>query len=68
MAGAPSSAKLAVWGGAIGAAVVALLAGAALLRWNGDGPEADCAESRGVWNFEQRVCEPAHGPDGAPAI
>lgn len=67
MAGAPTSAKLTLWGGAIGAAAVALLAAAALLRWNSDGAEAGCAESGGVWDFEAQTCASPHGPGDAPA-
>lgn len=55
----PRSARIAIWVGAAAAILIALAAGAALLR--GDAATAECAAAGGVWNFEQQVCEPPHG-------
>jgi hypothetical protein len=49
-----------VWGGAVALILIALAAGAAVLR-GGGAAERACAESGGVWNFEERVCAPPHG-------
>lgn len=57
---APQSARIAVWAGAAVVILVALAAGAAVMR-GGGAAERACSEAGGVWNFEERVCEPAHG-------
>mgnify|MGYP000409833653 CR=1 FL=1 len=56
--------RLVLWIGGAAAAAIAVFLIAALVRWNGEGPEAACAASGGVWNFEARICEPDHGAGG----
>lgn len=57
---APASTRVAVWGGVAAAILIALGAGAAVLR-SGGAAERACDESGGIWNYEQRVCEEPHG-------
>ena len=59
---APRSTRIAVWVGAAAAAAICAFSLAAVLRGN-DPAEQACAESGGVWNFEERVCEAPHGAE-----